>query len=524
MKKKINFVKSITAIASLLLLFVSCSKDDLAPTKDPDPIVKEFTSDHEKNLNLVYFIPKNNPAKVDYERRLSGVMLWLQNYYGKEMERNGYGYKTFGLLKNDVTKRVKITVIKGNLDKDSYGYDAGSGNVKTEVDAYFAAHPAERKGEHYLIILPGNDKSATDPNAVGVPFYGLGKYCFAKDLEILDMANAGQSEFVKWFGGMAHELGHGLNLPHNCQKVSENTNPALGMALMWAGNGTLTKSPTFLTAADCAILNTNQIFNKDTKAYYGAVTAKISKIDAKYENGNIVISGIFTTNVPVTDIIYYNDPNVNNEGTGVNHDYNATTWASKVTGENTFSVSMPVSELKYNTDYEYELKVKLIHNNGTITETTYPYKFVNSVPVIDFSTKPELSKTNWVVSDFSSQQTAAPAILVIDGKTDSAWHSQYSVAPAATYPHFITVDMKSVQEANGFSINNGGGRAVKDVEIWYSSNGTDFTLAGSYQPKKTSGIQYFNFASKLSFRYFKIAAKTSWDGTDFAQIQEVGLY
>lgn len=522
-KMYFNSSKLIPSIALFLLLLSSCSQDDAVATKAPDPVAKpEFTSDHAKNLNFVYFIPTDNPAKADYERRLSGLMLWLQDYFGKEMERNGYGYKTFGLLKNEATKRVKITIIKGKLTKANYGYDNGAGNVKTEVDAYFTAHPSEKAGDHFLILLPDNLKSATNPDGVGVPFYGMGKYCYAKDLDILDIANAGQSEFVKYFGGMAHELGHGLNLPHNCQKVSENA--TLGMALMWAGNGTLTKSATFLTAADCAILNTNQIFNKDTKTYYGTVNAKITKINAKYESGNIVVSGEFTTDIPVTDVVYYNDPNVNNEGTGVNHDYNATTWASKVTGTNAFSITMPVSEFKYNTDYDYELKVKLVHQNGTITETVYAYNFVNSVPVLNFQTRPELDKTNWVIKEFSSQQTTAPAIQVIDGRTDTGWHSQYSTAPAATYPHFITVDMKTAQNADGFSFNTGSGRPIKDAEIWHSNDGVNFVSAGSYVIQKTTGIQYFAFASKLNFRYFKIVAKTSWDGTHFAQFFEIGLY
>lgn len=84
--------------------------------------------------------------------------------------------------------------------------------------------------------------------------------------------------------------------------------------------------------------------------------------------------------------------------------------------------------------------------------------------------------------------------------------------------------MKTAQNADGFSLNNGNSRPIKDAKIWYSNDGVNFVSAGSYVFQKTSGTQYLAFTSKLSFRYFKIVAKTRWDGTDFAQFFEIGIY
>lgn len=517
---KINNLKFLTPVGfrtiALLLLFMPCL------TK------AQYVSDKTNNLNFVYFIPTDNPPVPDYERRLSGIMLWLQDYYGKEMERNGYGYKTFGLLKDDVTKRVKITLIQGKLGKINYGYDGGSGNVKSEVDAYFAAHPSEKQGEHFLIILPDNNKSDTNPDGVGAPFYGLGKYCFAKDLPALDMANAGQAEFVKYFGGLAHELGHGLNLPHNCQKVSENA--TLGMALMWAGNGTLTKSKTFLTATDCAILNVNQIFNTGTKNYYGATNASIKRIHANYsrDKGSIVVSGKFATDTPVTSVVFYNDPNSHDanmvyEGTGVNHDYNAVTWETKTVGVDSFYVEMPIAELTLKDDATpYELKVKLVHDNGNVKETIYSYNFVNGIPVLNFSTKDEISKAKWSIVA-SSEQTTAPATKIIDNDLATAWHSQYSTPPAATYPHTVTINLGQLETLYGFTIANTFGRAIKNAELLYSVDGVNFTSLGDFVIPKSRSSQDF-VSGPLSFQYFKVIAKSSWDGNQFAQIDEMGFY
>lgn len=89
-------------------------------------------------------------------------------------------------------------------------------------------------------------------NPGGVPFYGMGRYCFALDYPAFDIKHLGQPTkegrlLTKWYGGLAHELGHGLNLPHNHQTTSDGKK--YGTALMGAGNYTFGTSPTFLTPA-----------------------------------------------------------------------------------------------------------------------------------------------------------------------------------------------------------------------------------------------------------------------------------
>lgn len=513
----------------------SCQKANL-DGESPETITNTISAPHDttyvssqpRNLNLIYFVPNDLDTLPAYEKRLSELMLWAQTFFKNEMHRNGYGYKTFGLFKDSVINRVKIITIRGALPKASYPYTGGAAAVQSEINAYFTAHPTEKTSEHTLVILP-RYSFKTDGTPSGGPFYGLGKWCFALDYEGLDITNLGKTNadgnrFSVWYGGLVHELGHGLNLPHNCQKVSENA--TLGMALMWAGNGTLGKSPTFLTATDCAILNVNQVFNNDTKTYYGAVTSSITKIYADYSTTKsaIVVSGKFTSSTPINSVVYYNDPNVNDEGTGTNKDYNATTWESKVIGTDSFYVEMPISEFKYKDASPYEMKVKLVAENGTVKETIYNYKWVSAVPVLEFGTKTEISKAGWSIAAYSSQQTTAPATNIIDNNTGTGWHSQYSVAPAATYPHYVTIDLGSSKTVDGFTIQNGASRPIKNADILYSTDGITFVSQASYVIAKSSTKQNFTFASPLTFRYFKIVPQSSWDGQAFAQIAEIGFF
>ena len=525
-----------------LFALSACKKMDaskpvpVTPVTPPPTSNFTYASDKVQNLNVVYFIPNDVAIPVEYHRRLSEILLNAQDFFGKEMQRNGYGSKTFGLLKDVAKKRIKLIEIKGKLGKAAYPYNGGSGAVQAEIADYKATHAGEFTSDHYLVIIPAYTYD-TNGEPGGPPFYGVGKTCFALDYADQDVKYLGAggtlgTRATKWIGGMIHELGHGLNLPHNRQKeVSEK---ALGMSLMWAGNSTWGVSPTFLTAADCAVLNTNQVFNNDNKSYYSTVTANVQRISGEYNvaKNAIVIRGKFKSAAVVTDIVYFNDPNVNNEGTGVNKDYNAIAWTSKPIQSDSFYIEMPVADLVEKTDnIPYEFKVKLVHENGTVVETFYSYTFLGGVPIIAFSTRDELSKQGWSVSSFSSEETSGEgstngrASTLIDGNASTYWHSRWT-GNATVYPHEFVIDMGAVKAANGLSVLQRGGlsRAIKDAELFISSDGSAFTSVGTYVISNINGVQYFNFSALRSFRYFKLVVKSAWDGLQFASLAEVGLY
>lgn len=517
----------------------SCSKSSLPPEPDNPPVTPppptetfNYKSDHPYNLNVVYFVPNDVVEPADYHRRLSEILLDAQSFVAKEMQRNDYGPKTFGLLKDDLKKRIKLIVIKASRGGSAYPYEGGAGAVINEINAYRSAHASEFSGDHYLVILPATRYDANGEPG-GVPFYGLGKFCFALDYADQDVKWLGTSgtlgnRATGWIGGMIHELGHGLNLPHNRQKVSEE--PLWGMALMWAGNSTWGRSKTFLTAADCAVLNVNQVFSKERKSFYGEVESRINRIHAAYDTtkGTIVVSGNFSTDTEVTDILCFNDPNVNNEGTGVNRDYNSIAWTTRPAAADSFYLEMPISELVYRQNEEYELKVKLVHVNGVVNETIYSYRFENGIPLLNFSTRNELDKTGWRIESVSSEETVnenGASTNLLDGDRGSYWHSRWS-SDAAVYPHEILIHTGNSIQAKGISITQRQSlsRAVKDLEVLVSKDGVNYQPLLTMQLAKSTGPQFFDFGQVQEFRYLKLLAKSSWDGEKFAALAEIGLY
>lgn len=232
------------------------------------PRAKELLADsielaeNAHQVNVIYFLPSDAEPVADYERRISELLLYLQQFYGKEMQRNGYGNHSFGLNRKE-NGNVDIILIRAKEPRTSYPYE-NAGKCLKEVEEYFKAHPEKKTSQHTFILLPTfyNDEY-NDLNPGGVPFYGIGRYCFALDYKNFDIRHIGQDTheghlLTKWFGGFAHELGHGLNLPHNNGPASMNK--AHGTPLMGAGNYTFGMTPTYMTPASCAILSNSEVF------------------------------------------------------------------------------------------------------------------------------------------------------------------------------------------------------------------------------------------------------------------------
>ncbi|MGN0865327.1 MAG: hypothetical protein ACI4P8_04190 [Akkermansia sp.] len=228
----------------------------------PNPLMELAPTAHQ--LNVIYFVADGVEPVPGYEQRLNELLIYVQQYYGREMARNGYGPRSFGLPMTPEGK-VEMVLLRGKRPQTDYAYSGeGAINCLREIDAFFEAHPEKKRSEHTFVIMPTfYNEEYNDESPGGVPFFGFGKNCFALDYAHFDLRYLGEDSLrgrlmTKWFGGFAHELGHGLNLPHNDGTASERA--ALGTPLMESGNYTFGRSATFLTPASARILDRNQVF------------------------------------------------------------------------------------------------------------------------------------------------------------------------------------------------------------------------------------------------------------------------
>lgn len=320
------------------------------------PRAKELLADSiqlqeaEHCLNVIYFVGNDNEPEKDYQRRLSELLLYLQQFYGKEMVRNGFGNRSFGLpmLPNGM---VDITVVRGKESHKKYHYSGAAAEIcLKEIEEYFTQHPEKKRSVHHFVIMRTHyDEKHSDANPGGVPFFGYGVHCFALDYAGFDIVHLGQDTpaghlLTKWYGGFAHELGHGLNLPHNNGTRSENTE--LGTPLMNSGNYTFGYSPTYLTPASCSILSRSQTFavKGDKTDYYATQQhPEVEALHILYDGEQINISLRCTENYLVN--AYVQDPPY-----AVNQDYDAVVFRVPAKGvaqdgKQLHVVSIPLAEL-----------------------------------------------------------------------------------------------------------------------------------------------------------------------------------
>jgi hypothetical protein len=510
-------MKYLAFLLCLILFIASCTeKDSVKP--DIDEEIKEveydYTSPAKYNLNIVYFLPADVSERNESHKRLSEILLHGQQFFKKNMTEYDFTDKTFNLL-DELHNRVKIIYINAHKSTGNYKYNGGGGKIIEEVDAYFLAHPQEKSSDHTLIFTPVLDQDNAD-----VPFYGLGRYCFALDYNDMDVKYFREDskrgrDATKYIGGLLHELGHGLNLPHNQQKVSEVDDLSKGTSLMGAGNFTYGATPTFLTRSSCAILNNCQVFSKSTDQFYTGASLEIKNIEAIYQDGKLKLSGSFETDQKVNHIAFYNDPADNNS------DYDAVTWAAPVLGDNGFEMEMPINELFKKQNTPYVLKLRFCHVNGEITSYSYAYSFVDDIPVIEFGDRENFDRGIWSVIDFSSQENGEVASYILDGDKLTFWHSRWS-QNATSYPHYITVDMGESLDVSGFSfLQRDGQRKVKDIEILVSVDGEKWESQGNFELKSINTLHHIMLPFKTQIRYFKVNAKSAFDGNQFAAMADI---
>ncbi len=367
------------------VFYVACSLSLLCSASSQGVAENVFQIEHPpvalkkapKKLNVVYFLGNDTEPVPDFERRLSELMLYLQQYYGREMQRNGYGPRSFGLdMKSK--DRVNIIVYKAKEPASAYPYENGGGyKALKELQEFYKAHPDKKKSGHNLIIMPTwKDGKNTDLNPGGVPFYGIGRDCFALDYPAFDLKHLGQKTtegrlLTKWYGGLAHELGHGLNLPHNHATTTDEKK--LGTALMGSGNYTFGMTPTYLTPASAAILDVCEVFATDpAKKYYeGDSAVQLKGVSITFKGDEIGISGRYSCSQVVRALNVY----VQDAPYAVNQDYDAVSFSfplKKKKGE--FAVKIDRKELAGLSGNTFQVKLTFLLDNGHKFEKAVEFK------------------------------------------------------------------------------------------------------------------------------------------------------
>ena len=199
------------------------------------------------------------------------------------------------------------------------------------------------------------------------------------------------------------------------------------------------------------------------------------------------------------------------------------------------------AELTYNPERfdintNYLLALTITDASGYTINPNVKTLFFSVSEVIIPEPEPDFyTKDNWEVIDFSTEESVGEgsngfASLILDGDKDTYWHSCWSgcTEEESTYPHHITVDMKEINEVNGFEFfqRQSGTRGVNLIEIKISDDNETWSSLGEFNLLNITAGQKIEFEELQSFQYFKIIMKSGHDdgGAAFNALGEVNPY
>lgn len=333
----------------------------------------------ERPLIITLFTGSDTDPAPRYRERLTRTMQHIQAFYAKEMERNGFGPLTFKMVSAD-DGLLDIHVVRGDKPNDAYNNGSGK-EIRGKVHEHLKTQGIDGSKETVVIFC---NLTKWDPVQRKMshhsPYYAGGSHqqgtAWQLDSALLDSAEIAnidkdlylhdgqyghislgryQSIFV---GGVAHELGHALGLPHNCQLPCEYERR--GTALMGSGNHTYGQEVrgegkgSFLTLASAMKLAVHPGFSGSVKEMRRGPkrVVKDLKIELIDEGKAARISGDIDSDIPVHAVLVYLDPEKGS-------DYDATTHVAVPDKQGRFVVDCDSFA-----DQKGDIRLVYVHANG----------------------------------------------------------------------------------------------------------------------------------------------------------------
>lgn len=361
-------------------------------------------------LHVIAWRCRNRDFPHNYRDRLQRIMLHIQDFYRKEMIRHGLGRRSFNLDIQPSGEMVIHEVVGHDNWRD---YTKSDGKKIRDECAPILREKGIRIDQETIMIF--TNLSEWDPKKKTFfhksPYYAGGDWrkgvAWQLDSEELDVRNIprktplitdgeyGRISLGKhnsiFIGGIAHELGHALGLPH-CRGSSDETQ--FGTALMGSGNRTYGDevrnegNGSFLSRAHALRLATHPQFSNSLRDFGREGQVVFSDLQVVPTDGRkaFQVTGCVEGWPPVYALVGYLDP-------AGHKDYDARAITATPDQHGVFTLvcdDLVVGKAA-------SLRIVSCHANGATTSLQFPYA-VRSDGTVDIKTM----RCLFVLREFSS--------------------------------------------------------------------------------------------------------------------------